>query len=99
MAVLGPSFSLDTLVEVLIISIGTISGIILSTMLLVKLCLVVYHMQCRCSSVRDSLLLWLYVSHSQLYCFHDLFPSSTGSHFGSQLNRLCTCLLNFILYM
>lgn len=28
MALLGPSFSLDTLVEVLIISIGTISGIV-----------------------------------------------------------------------
>lgn len=90
MAVLGPSFSLDTLVEVLIISIGTISGLTLITMLLVKSCLFGLCI-CRCSSVGDSLLLWLYVSHSQLSCFHDLFPCSTGSHFGSQLNLLCAC--------
>lgn len=78
MAILGPTFTLDALVECLVIGVGTMSGISLFFKLLPKKrpgenCSFLYFFF-RCASVRDHVLFWLYVSPGQLLCLHDLLP-------------------------
>lgn len=91
MAVLGPTMTLDTVVEVLLIGIGTISGMSIPvnhSLASVCLCTLPTDISpcplLRCSSAGDDLLLWLHVTGGQLPCLHDLLPSSSGTCAGGE---------------
>lgn len=94
MAVLGPTFTLDALVECLVIGVGTISGTgeglhkrsQTPGPQMSPVCL-------RCSSAGDHVLLRLLVHLSQLLCLHDILPRLCVSGAGGMfLSFMCVCV-------
>ena len=75
MAVLGPSITLDTLVETLVIGVGTLSGKFSTRLNIIYPLLYIFILWIRSAPFGSIVQLWLYVGRRQLCSVHDFLPS------------------------